>query len=400
MKRLQIIVIILMVLLSGSIRFFIDWGIVVVPFYVICCGLLFMRLPREVKYENISHVLLFLIPILHVLFIGRNLNSNLAFVCILFLLSGYLTIRSFNFFDFRDLWLKVVKVICVISIIVQLTHDLGIISPTGSFNGEILSTLYFFNCDWGEYRLASIYWEPGQFQIIILYTLCLFTDELYSDKSYKLLLRKYGILILALLLTQSTTGYIAFVVLILGYFMFPKGEVIPLWKRGVMIFFFIIVLVVLFFTNAVQEKLEQSQNMEQLSSTAIRVQDNMALISTIIDSPWIGHGLDTVELQSSLESYGSITSSNGWLYGTASYGLLYVLLLLFLLYRRITDFPKGIPPVFIFLSLFISQCNEYIIFFPYMLPYLYKFNQYVVSDMDVDEDVSIKNYDININSNL
>lgn len=71
-------------------------------------------------------------------------------------------------------------------------------------------------------RLASIFWEPGQYQIILNFTLILCSNDiidLFKEHRYMILIKKYIILIVALMLTKSTAGYIAFGIICI-YVMF------------------------------------------------------------------------------------------------------------------------------------------------------------------------------------
>lgn len=373
--KIQNAIIIMMIVLSGSERFFIDWGFVCILLLTLLSLIVFLKKKTSISGSLSSYVIL-IYPIIHVIFLSNNFNSNLAYICVLFLLSGFWAIRTYNFYDFRELWLKYLNIICIISLIVQSLHDIGLLIPDSVFKGGTLSTLYFFNCDWGKYRLASIFWEAGQFQIILIFTLCLFTDELYNRKSWKIYFRRHGIVLISLLFTQSTTGYLALMILALGYFLYPKNRKVSFVKRVYMSLIFIGMVFLLSQSNAIQEKLNQSQELEKVSSTTIRLQDNMALLSVVMEAPLVGYGLDTKILNERSQYHDTITSSNGWLYAAASFGMIYIVFLLYVIYKRVRILPSGIPCLFICAALIISQSNEYFIFFPYMLPYLFKFKSY------------------------
>ena len=238
---------------------------------------------------------------------------------------------------------------------------------------------YFFNVAWGgeTSRLSSIYWEPGQFQIIILFTLCLFVDELRCISKFKYLLKKFGILFLALLMTISTTGYLAFAILILSVFFYSQVEK----KKNILTYLFCIVCGLFFAfllwnSSIVQDKLEQRNEISERTSYAIRMADNIACINITLSSPYYGYGIDTKSLKSQLFMNGSETSSNGWLYTSACLGVPYLLFLLICIYKRVKDMNPGIPIILVVIVLFVSQCNEYATFFPIMYMYIFKFKHY------------------------
>ncbi len=374
MEKLKYICVLLMILLSGAVRFYLEWGAIFIPLMLISGILLYFSTEdREPNYLNAAVILLF--PIVNVLFINPDLTSNFAYSCILILLSGYFIISSFGFYDFREKWLQCVKWLCIISIPIQFLHDFGII-PTGGVDirGNV-TTLFFFNCDWGFSRLSSIYWECGQFQIVLIYTLLMFTDELSQWDYIQPLLKKFGVILFALLMTQSTTGYVCLMLLVLGLFVFSKNVYLSILQKILLVIPLFVVFLVIFSSNTIQEKITQSQNteVEKESSTAIRLQDNLALIDIIAESPYVGFGIETSSLAKRQYLNDSITSSNGWLYTAASLGVVYVIAFFILMYARIKERPRGIPALVIFGICFLSQCNEYIVFLPYMLPFLYRF---------------------------
>ena len=189
-----------MILLSGAIRFYLEWGIIFIPLMLLFGIWLFLR--TEEKQNNILNALIILLyPLINVLVINPDLTSNFAYSCLLILASGFFIISSFEFVDFREKWLQCVKWLCIISIPIQVLHDIGLIPTGGTDIRGNLTTLFFFNCDWGFSRLSSIYWECGQFQIVLIYTLLMFTDELVQWNNYQLLIKKFGVIVFALLMT-------------------------------------------------------------------------------------------------------------------------------------------------------------------------------------------------------
>lgn len=363
-----------MILLSGSVRFYLEFGYILIPLFLLLSVLLFLRSGGEKRFlsKRVFSFLL-LVPIINVLFINTSLESNLAYSCILFIPASFLTISSINFECFRRQWLKYMRWLCIISIIVQVFHDIGLLSPSGIDIRNSLTTLYFFNCDWGEYRLSSIYWEPGQFQILLIITLCLYTDELVKVNNMKNIIKKFGIVFIAIFMTLSTTGYLCLMLILLGVFFFSTEIKYALTKRILLSSCIIPFFFLIWFSGPVQEKVEQSQNLENRSSASIRLIDNIALLYTIEEAPILGHGIDTRNQNDVKRKHGSITSSNGWLYAASGYGVVYVWVILVVMYRRIMKMPRGVPAIFIWLSIVISQCNEYIIFYPYLYLFIFKF---------------------------
>lgn len=355
---------------------YLEFSYIFIPLFFLLSFVLFIRTKRDVGMSN-RRILLFLVllPIINIFFINPDLNSYLSYSCLLFIPASYCTIKSGTFLYFREKWLKYMRWLCVISILVQVMHDLGVINPGGADIRNNPTTLYFFNCDWGMYRLSSVFWEPGQFQILLITTLCLFTDELAKWNKVKSILKRFGAILLALIMTLSTTGYLCFMILIISIALFPRQKTLSIKTKLFSLLFSTGFVILLILSSAVQEKVEQSQDLSQNSSTTVRLADNLALISAIAESPWLGYGIDSKKQKDALEKHGTFTSSNGWLYSASGYGIVYVVVILVCIYMKIKKMPRSIPPYIIWITFFLSQCNEYIIFFPYLYLFLFDFKR-------------------------
>lgn len=310
------------------------------------------------------------------LFINNDINSNFYLVNILYPLGAYFAISSFSLNEFKQYLLKYLTLISAISIVIHLSHVYLHLPSTLTNIGDKTYGLngYFFNTDWGENRLASIYWEPGQYQIIILFTLCLFANELSDFNKIFENFKRFGIIIAALLLSTSTTGYIAFMVLILGIILFsPQNKkykiIIPLSiLTSVFAIYFI------WNSDVVQDKLNQANEQNDKTSFAIRYMDNYALLKIIEDSPITGVGIETKTFSNLSYKYGNLTSSNGWLWTGATNGSVYLLIILLCIFRNLKKMNFKIPIIFIYLTILISQANEYGTFYPMLYIYIFQFS--------------------------
>lgn len=338
---------------------------------------------------NIKILLLLIgwILLVQFVFVGER-NNNRDLVYILNPIGAFFTLSTISFYRFRSILLKLLTILSALSIIVQIGYILGIF-PTSPLNpfGKLrpyYMCFHFFNVGWGGEisRLSSIYWEPGQFQIIILFTLCMFVDHLRNLTEWIGLLKKFGILILALLMTISTTGYIAFALLIISVFFYSKVK----RKKNLFTYLMtgfigIVIALALWNSDTVQSKLDQRNDVSERTSYAIRMSDNLACLNITLSSPIYGYGIDTKSLKRQLIMNESETSSNGWLYTSVCLGIPYLLVLLICIYRRIKDMNLGIPIILIWAVLVISQCNEYATFFPIMYMYVFKFaNHKLIKD--------------------
>lgn len=339
----------------------------------------FVTVSKPDKYVCLSLVIwIFLVQ-----FVLAHDKFDNKFLSYIIYMVGALGLTSFSFNEFRYKLLDWMRIIAVVSIVFQIGYDFFNFPFYYLDSGTSFFTMSFlFNVAWGGstglmHRLSSIFWEPGQYQILIFFTLCLFIKE-YSDfsKTGKWFWQ-FGVLTIALVMSQSTMGYLVFTLYLFTVFGLVKRSK-SIRKGNVLKSITIIVCVclgvyMLWNSSVVQDKLAQSDETQYDTSYSIRAADNLACLNAAIESPIYGHGVSTNYLKKRLMSLGSKTSSNGWLLGAASLGFTYIALLLFFMYRRISEMKIGAPVLAIIGILFISQCNESVIYYPYLYIYIYHF---------------------------
>lgn len=306
-----------------------------------------------------------------------------------FALGVYLLCSSVDINRFRDLLLKYLVWLSVISIIVQIGHDYLGIFPASTYvdaRGEPrYLSLGLFTTEWGENRLASIFWEPGQYQIVIYYILVLFADEWSDISKIGHSVRKFSVLIIAIILTLSTTAY-----LILGFVM-----LVVLVRSGsgylkYLPFILALCCTAMYFiynSEAVQRKVEMQEDENQESSYTIRLADNLACIMVTLEDPLTGFGPGSDEMESRLFSEGSETSSNGWFYGSAQLGIPYILFLWICMWGSLKRINTKSNTLLLFLILLLSQANESVIYFPYIFMYVFQFAERKQLEEEIIEDV-------------
>lgn len=386
-KYLEQILVAEFLLFSGGIVFCQLYPSLVLVLFVLTSFLyysLYVKRNSKSIFHNLKILLCLILWILLVqfVFVGeRSNNRDLAYI--LNPLGVFFVLSTISFSRFRRILLRILTILCAISIIVQIGYVLKIfptslLIPPGNFKPYYMC-FYFFNVGWGgeTSRLSSIYWEPGQFQIIILYTLCLFVDQLRILSEWKKSLKKFGILVLALLMTISTTGYMAFALLMIGVFFYSKAKkkknLLAYLMTGIVGLF---IALALWNSDTVQDKLNQRNDVSERTSYAIRMSDNLACLNITLSSPIYGYGIDTKSIKRQLIINESETSSNGWLYTSACLGIPYLLFLLICIYKRLRDMNLDILVVVIWAVLVLSQCNEYATFFPITYMYIFKFANY------------------------
>ena len=336
--------------------------------------------PRRIIMENLrilAPVVTWIILVNY--FFNHDTTTYKGMVTCIYLLSMCLIASSVNFGRFKNVMLLVANIIAVASIVVQFAYNLGLVGATDPHLQTANSprALYLFNVDWswaGEGRLASIYHEPGQYQIVLTYIICMFADELSDLKRwFKPNIKKFGIIILAFILTKSTMGYV-----VMGLVFFTMVTNVLLDGKNKLLFPVIIgiaylVFILIYSSDAIQMKIEQSQNLNAHSSFAIRFADNVALLESIKDKPITGWGSDSLSLLKTLVNRGSVTNSNGVFLAAAELGVVYVFMWFVMLFRGLRRIYNLQLAIGLSIALMLTQMNEVGYFLPIIFIYLFRF---------------------------
>lgn len=338
----------------------------------------FSRRKFSLSQSNVKKFIFIVIWIVLCTFpFGQGSHNMGWFTYILFALSLLLLVSTVDFNRFRNLLLCYLTWLSVISIMVQIGHDYLGIFPAKTYvdgEGELRElSLGFFTTEWQENRLASIFWEPGQYQIVIYYILVLFADEWTDITVLRKTLRKFGVLFIALIMTFSTTAYLMLGLVVLCIMI--RGGLTYVRYLPVLLLFGGFAVYSLYNAEAIQNKVEQSENENQRSSYTVRLADNIGCLMVTLEDPLTGFGPGSTELASRLFSEGSETSSNGWLYGSAQLGIPYILFLWACIWRNLKRISFQTNRLLLFLILVLSQANEAVIYFPYMYMYIFSFKR-------------------------
>ena len=338
--------------------------------------------------DNIKKYALIISWIFVVTFVINDPNADLSITAPVFYAIGVVFLCSIETFDnFRKTLLKCAYILFLISIVVHLGHSFGIIPAHDIPIGGIPSTLslYLFHTEWdagqvsslGIHRFSSVYWEPGQAQVVIMYVLLLFTDDIKENLlKYKYILSKYGILILALILTQSSTGYLVFMLYFSCLLLFNNTIKKKKYLKPIFVLLTVLFAFLMFNSSVVQDKFDQRNEKSEDTSYAIRVRDNVVCYEIATENPLFGCGLGSRFLEFQLSKRGSRTSSNGWLLTGAQVGLPYLLFIFFCMFKRIKQMNLEMQTSLLLLILILSQCNEAFTYFPYIWIYVFKFKTY------------------------
>ena len=190
-------------------------------------------------------------------------------------------------------------------------QQIAITHPTALLHGEPLKNLIVFNLNFGRVRdiltrNSGPFWEPGAFAGFIIIAI------VFNTTIEKSILNKRNIILgIGLITTFSTTGFIALMILIVGFLLFVRKKsfillaIIPLFVYS---FYFA-------FNNV--EVLGKKIQTEVEFSSSNKIQGNNRLKSFILDmkdyptSPYFGLGLDDRTRYLDYDKGGTSNRNNG-----------------------------------------------------------------------------------------
>lgn len=402
-KFLSYLVVFEFILFSGAVRFNAAQPQLTMVFYVLTTFLFFIckrSVNNSASKTNFKICTLLLSWVILTNFItARDEVNNRYLNFVMFAVGSAFSISVFDYRRFKELFLKCFNILLALSVLVHVLTAIGILHGKRTAMGvyELDMVWYLFNVGENQgLRLSGPYWEPGQLQIVIFFTLCMFYDELseFFKKPIKVL-KKFGIIILALFLTQSTMAYLTLFVFtsavaVSSASSFKSKFVLPLFLiAGVLAASFLMK------SSVIVEKI--SEDGENNRSYVIRQADNLALIQMTMDNPYFGTGVETKTYENLRIAYDSATSSNGWLNVSAMLGIPYLFFMLFLMFKKLFlryKYHGFIVISLLWIVLIMCQSNEAAVYFPYIYLYLYSFKNCS------DECPKIQKITVNNNENL
>lgn len=272
---------------------------------------------------------------------------------------------------FRITYMKVMYFISIVSFI-------GVfLSMTGYYPGIPVNenkylTLFFHNIhntNTFSTRNSGMFWEPGAFQGYLIMVPLMFIDNLsLLWKRYK---KQCVILIIALLSTFSTTGYIAFAMVLMYYVtMKLRNKFARVILVPVLLFSLLYAYSNLDFLGAKIDK-----HIERATSGNITVD---RLGSAILDwhyiqkHPLIGNGLADITRYEDHMMYKELIGgfSNGFTDVVAKFGIVFIIAYFILLYRSLPF--KKMDRLFVCVMIILLLQGEYFMDYPLYgaLPFL------------------------------
>lgn len=337
--------------------------------YVITCGFLIVyTIAKKVKLCDKRFFLvltaLCIVYIMQKFTLGRvsiaaDINSVLKIYC------GYLVVSILGK-KFRVAYLKVMYFICVISLLgFSLNMLLGNI-PGYSFDRYHTLFLYNYldveNSIGFSYRNAGMFWEAGAFQGYINIAFLLYVD---SFKEFLKQYKKYFIVLVAALITTfSTTGFIAFGIIV-TIVMLKYVKRISL-KFASLIFVAFISMWAYSSFDFLGEKIiaeyEESQDITNIGIASSRMGSAIISLESLMRHPICGNGylLDTrYDI-----SFGDFNGGGNGFFGTMNIlGIPMMLLYFVLLYKNVPTSSIFLRMSFVLVVILLLQ-GEYFLNYP------------------------------------
>ena len=327
----------------------------------------------SIKFNIFAIVYLLLIPI-NIFLYGCDMNmiGN-----IIFLVSSLLIFSSFDYDSFRHKYFNIVIFISLISIFFEVLYILNIISPVlygseseGLFGHYIYGYHVFGGGLWGmNNQLYGIFWEPGIYQMVLNLALILNLDLYEKDVRIRFKTIKLCILIITILMTMSTTGYLVLGVVLLGW-LFKKSKIslgyIVLISLAIIAF-----LVVIKYSTVISGKFT-----EENASYVARSNDLFAFLEIINKYPYWGAGVHSKTYMQIADQLGMTGSqSAGILFQTAQFGMFWILSFFISLISEYKKRRISMGTPFYLLAILFLGLGEPLVYAPLMLIYVLPFKK-------------------------
>lgn len=291
----------------------------------------------------------------------------------------YMLISVSDFKRLRELLLNALTKLSAATLIIYFAiyRSLGIGITNINRNGTV-QIFYIFRDWWG--RPASIYQEPGCFQIITISILILFIDELVklNFTNVKYYIKKFGIVILTLLAAQSSMGYICFTILVMLIFIYNKSAKHNILVYAIILVMGIIPIFLLWQSDTIQEKIDPT-NLLIRSSLSERIADSNMLYEMSFISPLTGLGKSSPYYYGYARFYGGFLHGdgvNGSLNMIVCHGWPFFFIIIVCMLVALGRMKQDIPSILVLLVLLLSYSDEAYYLHYLMYLYIFTFNSY------------------------
>lgn len=373
-KYIEYIIILLIILLSGSVLSMIYYKTIFILFVLTVAIYFTINKFRFVTKNVITLIIIYLVILINFLFLKNNgiKISNIINTLITYLLV-FIMANNIDKDDFKYIYTNIIINLSKISLFCMLLSyfNISILMKPVEINGGIFSFSIFHI--WGVNAVIStrnfgLFWEPGAYQAFLnLALLFLLTDiEKYKNKFIKII-----ILILTILTTKSTTGYIILFIIFIYSMSINKfsKNFKKIFKRSMLILFFIFIFISMN-TNIISNKLNENND-----SFNIRRYDLINSINLIKDKPILGYGLFSDEYYRKSLGAGIVNNSNGLLIIGLMLGIPFMIFCLINISKNINSIlnNRWNKYIYILVILLIILLTEHFLLKPIFMIFMYEF---------------------------
>ena len=376
----EYILILCAILCSGTVIFNIKYNSVFIPFFVlltIVYNIVLNGKKLKIKYNIYAlGLILGIILINTIIHINDQVSLNGIIQMFLYVIGVCFLSNSIGLKSFMKKYINIVVILAVIAVIIFYLVKVGWLKATFELvNGKIYTTSFLHILGWNySYfsRLSGLFHEPGMFQIILNVALLFLANNILENKNKKKL-KFYSIqliiLVIAVILTKSTSGYLALNLVLIGFFL-KLG--IKLKGKKKTIFFLsmipIAVVITIFLLNSDVVTLKmKSTNV----SYSIRSNDLVSGLQIILDRPIFGLGYLSNSYYSTIFSYDINNISNGLIQSSIMFGIPFIIIYLGLLIKNTQNNRYEYPKIMIILIILLEECVESWMFFPISLFFIF-----------------------------
>lgn len=298
----------------------------------------------------------------YVLLTSTSINADINFLLRLYI--AFMT-ASFFGYKFREVYFKVMVAVCAISIPFYILQLSGF---SVGYEIDRYRSVLVYNFMHGD-RNPGMFWEPGALQGFIMLVPLFYSDKL--KQLWKTHKKGCILLFVALLTTQSTTGYITF-----AAFIFLT--VLLNGKMNIALKGFIITAVIGIFTYAwsqdfmgekIMDEYEEAQTIEAGEASWSRIGAMQVDIFNIKRHPIVGNGFTDESRYGILSEY-MRGAGNGFSGAINMFGIPFMLLFFIGIFRNLTALPIVNRIVFIFVIILILN-GEYMLNYPFFWSLLF-----------------------------
>ena len=319
---------------------------------------------KKTKYTTHDTSLFFLI-VFSIFLLQIASLSNFSYPAAINIVSkwflGIFIVRKLGY-EFRVTYLKVMYFLSLFSFLGLIIYKIGFY-PGILVNENKYLSIILHNChaNMNSLRNSGMFWEPGAFQGYLTLTFMLFIDSI--DQLWKTYRKQTIVIIAALISTFSTTGYIAFALIIIYYIVFKfrnkiaKILLVPIIVSGI----FYLYNNLDFLGTKINKQIEQIETYE---ITVDRLGSAILDWHYIKKHPIIGNGLMNDTRYEDHLMYRSLISgfSNGFTDIIAKFGIIYILFYFLTIYKNL-PFDKKDRLFFCFMIAILLQ-GEYFLDYP------------------------------------